>query len=68
MTRPARTKLQPIRWGEEEDALVAAARAAMPGATEETSIAAVVRWALRVAPEASERARRRAAEKSTPTP
>jgi hypothetical protein len=37
----------------------------MPGATEKTTVSDIIRWALRVAPEASERARRKAAEAPT---
>jgi hypothetical protein len=52
-----------LSWPEPEaNDLLEAARAAMPGATEKTPTAEIVRWALRVAPLASERARAKAAE------
>lgn len=60
---PAKMK-KLLAWSEGADEALAAAREAMPPREDgrEHSDAAVVRWALRVAPEASERARKRATE------
>ena len=59
---PSKWPKQLVVWSPEADAWLAAARAAMPGG-QDASASEVVRWALRVAPLASQKARELAAKR-----